>query len=146
MKNFIVIILLSSIVSACNNTSKKLKERIAGADSIAINFFKDNGRMDTVTSVEIIRDKNEIEKLTAFITTEDASEIKNCSNNGSIHFFKNDAVIQDVFFNHGNAGCSRFQFMIDHKPAYTLMSTEAGNFLTDIQLHKPSITSKGEKE
>ncbi len=136
MKNFIIIILLVSVVSACNNTAKQLKERVAGADSIAINFYKADGKMDSVTSVEIIRDKNQITKLTDFITTENASEIDNCNNNGSIHYFKNDAVIQDIFFNGSNDGCHRFQFVIDHKSASTMMSTEAGIFLTGIQLHR----------
>jgi hypothetical protein len=135
MKNFIIILLFASIVSACNNTAKELKERIADADSIAINFYKDNGKMDTVTSVEIIRDKKEIEKLTEFITAENASEMKNCDNNGSIHFFKNDAAIQDIFFNRNNEGCHRFQFMINHKLASTSMNREAQSFLSNIQLH-----------
>jgi endo-beta-N-acetylglucosaminidase D len=134
MKNFSVIIFTALLFSACNQTAKQLKEKIINADSVAINYFKGDGSMDTVVAVKIIKDKQSIEQLTGFITGNPSSVKSNCGYDGSIHYFKNDAVIQDVFFNTSIENCHCFRFILNGKRYSTSLSGEAGKFLFAIKL------------
>ena len=55
MKNLIVISIIF-ILCACNKSNQIIKERISNADSVAINYFKGYGTLDTVLAVKIIKD------------------------------------------------------------------------------------------
>lgn len=134
MKNFLIILLSVFIFSSCNQSAKQLKEKIINADSVAINYFKGNGTMDTVVAVKIIKDKQSIEQLTNFITGSPASVKNNCGYDGSIHYFKNDVVVQDIFFSASIESCRFFQFILNGKRGSTLLSDEAGKFLFEIKL------------
>jgi hypothetical protein len=96
MKRFSVIFITAAMaLFSCNQANVKLNERLAAADSIAINYFKGDGSMDTVVAVKIIRDKKIVEQLAGFISTHPANETMRCGYDGSLHFFKNNTVFQD---------------------------------------------------
>lgn len=133
MKYFVLLTTLVVFLSACDNTSKVLKEKISNADSVAINFFKGDGSMDTVVSVKIIRDKATVEKLSALIAASSASLKNNCGNDGSIHYFKNNIVIQDINFRMNNDDCSQFSFKLDGKYGATKLSNEAKELIAGLK-------------
>ncbi len=60
--------LLISIVS-CKSVNKQIAEEITGADSVAINYFRGDGTIDTVTAVKVISDKASMDALTKFIAS-----------------------------------------------------------------------------
>lgn len=129
MKYIIVVLLVSIIYPACTNSAKQFIDKYAGADSIAINFFKTDGQMDTVTAVKIIRDKKTIEEITALIAGGKAAVNNKCTYEGSIHFFKNDRVVQDVFFNGSNKACRQFLFRLNGKDEATELDDKAKAYL-----------------
>ena len=132
MKQFVLILLATAVFAACTDAGKQFKERNAGADSIAINFFKTGGNMDTVTAVKIIRNKTSIDELTAMIGASATSINDTCSFDGSIHFFKNDRVIQDVFFN-SSESCRQFSFRLNGKDVATELDDKAKDFLSALK-------------
>lgn len=89
--------------------------------------------MDTVVAVKIIRDKAAIENLTAFITAVPASVKNNCGYDGSIHYFKNNMVMQDVDFRMQKDDCTQFTFILEGKKEATSLSIDAGAFLTTLK-------------
>jgi hypothetical protein len=111
MKYFLVMIPVVIFLSACNKTGKQLKKKIVNADSVAINYFKGDGTMDTVVAVRIVRDKKVIEQLTGFVTNGSNQQTKKCGFDGSLHFFKMNKVVQDIEFRMGDE-CSQFYFVL----------------------------------
>ena len=130
MKNRVFIFFSIIILTSCDNTIQQLGEHISGADSIAINYFKGDGKMDTVTAVKIIRDKKSIEDITALMTESSVSVKDKCGYDGSIHFFKNDKVIQDVFFNSTQEDCRLFLFQVKGNDIATELDDNAKEFLS----------------
>ncbi len=133
MKLFSTGIFLLVMIAACNNTAQQLKERIGDADSAAINYFKGDGTMDTVVAVKIIRDSIAIKRLTDFITGNNTPVKNNCGYDGSIHFFKNDFVVQDIFFSSSKNDCMQFRYAEQGKQTATALSTEANSFLQSLK-------------
>ncbi len=132
MKKFVLPgVFISIILCACNTTHKKLHEKIAGTDSIAINYFKGDGSMDTVLAVKIIRDKKEVVQLTDLITASSTSLQDDCGYDGSIHFFKNNAVLQDIYFRMQGDRCSQFTFLLNGNRAATALSADAKKMLEE---------------
>jgi len=132
MKQIILILLAGVSFAACNDAGKQFKERNAGADSIAINFFKAGGKMDTVTAVKIIRDKLSIDELTGMIAASTTSINSKCTFNGSIHFFKNDRVVQDVFFSNDES-CRQFVFRLNGHDEATALDEKARDLLMTLK-------------
>ncbi len=97
---------------SCKNAITQLPEKVNNADSIAINYFKGDGSMDSVIAVKIIRDKDKINQLAEMIGGSTTDEFK-CGSDGSIHFFKNNMVIQDVAFRMNDVQCMHFSFTLD---------------------------------
>jgi hypothetical protein len=135
MKQIVYILIATLLLISCNKNAKELKERITGADSVAINFFKGDGNMDTVVMVKIIRDSATIGHLVDLVTGSSAVMKKGCGTDGSLHFFKSDMVIQDIDFRMGDE-CSLFLFTMNGKRAASRFSVEARAFLNDIKLGK----------
>ncbi len=133
MRNLSVAISFILVAFGCNNNAAKLQEKIANADSIAVNYFKGDGSMDTVTAVKIIRDKKSTEELVGFIASSSSSAKSNCGYDGSIHFFKNDRVVQDVFFNSSKAECRQFYFVLNGRAAATALADNAKEFLLSLK-------------
>lgn len=133
MKNFSFLFFIAVIISSCNQSVKRLQQNIADTDSVAINYFKGDGTMDTVIAVKILKDKKSIEELTGFIAGSAASVKSDFGYDGSIHFFKNDRVIQDVFFNSNKEECRQFVFISDGQKEATSLKIEAKEFLSAIK-------------
>lgn len=133
MKKILTFTILIFLIISCNKTGKQLKERIANADSVAINYFKGDGTMDTVVTVKIIRDKKTLNELSNMLTASTAKFTNNCGADGSIHFFKKDRVVQDIDFRMNKAYCTQFSFLMNGKIVATALSAEAKKLLETIK-------------
>lgn len=133
MRNCFLLLLLIVILASCQTTNTKIKEHISGSDSVAINYFTGDGKMDTVIAVKIIRDKKIITQLTDLIAAKKQSNINKCGYDGSIHFFKNNAVIQDIDFRMNDVNCMQFVFVQDGKLAVTVLGQEAKQLLESVR-------------
>jgi len=134
MKYLMFFIPIIVIITSCNKAGKQLKERIVNADSIAINFFKGDGTMDSVEVVKIIRDRKIIDQLTGLITAKSHTGVARCGFDGSIHVFKMNMVIQDVDFSIKEAGgCNQFTFLLNGKYNATSVTDEAKELLEGLK-------------
>jgi hypothetical protein len=122
--------LLPIIFIACTNPTG-IKNIAVGADSVAINYFKGNGSMDTVINMIMLKDKNEMNKLADYIEAGTTQNYK-CGYDGSLHFFKRDVVIQDIDFRMNDVQCMHFSFMLAGKLFSTTLSPEAKQFLETV--------------
>lgn len=135
MRNAPVLILIACLLltTSCRTLPKEFHEKLATSDSVAINYFKGDGSMDTVVAVKIIRDKASIEKLTALITATSAEVKNNCGYDGSVHYFKNNIVIQDIDFRMNKDNCNQFTFTLEGQKTATVLTNEANAFLTALR-------------
>jgi hypothetical protein len=121
-------------LTACHTgANKALKELTVNADSVAINYFKGDGTFDTVVTVKIIRDNNDINKLSDYVSASATNPDVKCGYDGSLHFFKQDSVVADIYFRMNDEQCMLFSFLQDGKLSATVLSTEAKQFLTALQ-------------
>lgn len=125
MKKVFCIISFVGVLMSCNHPNKEIKNRISDSDSLAINYFKGDGSMDTVVSIRIIRDKQKINQLAAAIGKQSVSGNYKCGYDGSLHFFKLNAVIQDIDFRMKEGDCMYFTFLLDGKQQATKLSPGA---------------------
>lgn len=134
MKILTAFVAASLFFISCNQIPAEFKERLNGADSIAINYFNTGGKMDSVVAVKIIRDKKPIEELTSFIAQGEAvsPDKKSYGYNGSVHFFKNDMVVQDVYFCNSKE-CNLFVFSFNGKWHSINLSGDAASLLSSTQ-------------
>jgi hypothetical protein len=129
MKTSLIIILAAGLFFSCKHSNKELKERLTLTDSAAVNYFKGDGSMDTVVLVKIIKDKNMLNQLNSFITEDIIKEKINCGYDGSLHFFKNNMVVEDIYFRMDNDGCSQFTFSFQGVRSAARLSGEAKKLL-----------------
>ncbi len=120
-------LMLSALLFACTQPTG-IKEVIAGADSIAINYFTGNGSMDTVVNMVMVKDKNKISQLAGYAEAATLENLK-CGYDGSLHLFKRDMVIQDIDFRMNDVQCMYFSFLLNGKVFTTALSPEAKQFL-----------------
>ena len=132
MKNLIIVSTIF-VLCACNKSNQIIKERISNADSVAINYFKGDGTLDTVLAVKIIKDKKVLENLSVLISAKSAEANVTCGYDGSLHFFKKNVVAQDIDFRMNNAGCMYFTFKQNGKITATILSAEAKQLLTSLK-------------
>ena len=125
MKKVLHILTTAILLTACSSSNKELKEHITHADSIAINFFKGDGTMDTVVAVKFVRDPQQIEQMVNLISQKSAKGNSNCGYDGSLHFFKMNKVIQDIDFRMNADDCMYFSFLFSGQRQATSLSTEA---------------------
>ncbi len=128
MLRLLLILSSASIVFFSCKSSTGIKEMISNSDSAAINFYKGDGSMDTVVNVAILRNKKDIEGLASFIGS-GTTDTRNCGYDGSVHFFKDNAVIKDIDFRMNDAGCMHFSFVMKGKLYSTKLSSTAKEFL-----------------
>lgn len=133
MKSVFFILSLLIVFSGCDDTGEQLRQQIGEADSMAINYFEGDGTMDTVVAVKIIRDKNSVEILTGFIAGSAISQPEKCGYDGSIHFFKNNQVLQDIYFSSTKEDCRHFLFRLNGRDVTTSLSNEAKDFLNKLK-------------
>jgi hypothetical protein len=120
------------VLFSCNNTNTAFIEKVKAADSIAINYFKGDGSMDTVVAVKIIKDKQQLEKLTSFIASSGTENYK-CGYDGSLHYFKKGMVLQDVDFRMNDVQCMHFSFMLNGQVFATKLPAEARQLLESLR-------------
>ena len=120
-------------VTACKQPNEPLKERIASADSVAVNYYSGDGTMDTVVAVRIIRNKQQIADLAMHISEETVKRNFKCGLDGSLHFFKMNKVIQDVDFRMGDKDCMYFTFMQLGKLEATQLSPAAKTLIESLK-------------
>jgi hypothetical protein len=133
MKKIWSILSVACLLMACNHSNREIKEHITNSDSLAINYFGGDGSMDTVVAVKIIRDKQIISQLAAFVGGQSVKGNKKCGYDGSLHFFKMNRVIQDIDFQMKDVNCMQFSFLLDGKIAYTSLSQEAQSLLETLR-------------
>jgi hypothetical protein len=126
------ILFLAAVIASCNNTNTAFIEKVKDADSIAINYFKGDGSMDSVVAVKIIRDKQKVEQLTGFIAASGTDNFK-CGYDGSLHYFKKGMVLQDVDFRMMDVQCMHFSFMLNGQLFATKLPAEAKQLLESVR-------------
>lgn len=131
MKRILTAFIALAFFASCNDTTG-IKNFVAGSDSVAINFYKGDGRMDSVVKVVILRDSVQVSTLAGFIEAPQTHQNK-CGVDGSLHFFKRDVVLKDVDFTLDEAGCMQFSFFMEGKSYYTELSNEAKSFLSGLK-------------
>ena len=129
---YLAAILISLSFISCTQSVTQLSAKIADSDSMAINYFKGDGSMDTVITVKIIRNKEQINQLAKMAAGHTADNYK-CGYDGSIHFFKMDKVIQDIDFRMTDVQCMHFSFMLEGKLYATTLSPEAKQLLENLR-------------
>ena len=134
MKFACLILISAFLLFSCNRANTEITERIAGADSMAINYFSGDGTMDTVVAVVIIRDAKKIEQLAGLIGAHLRESKHRCGYDGSLHFFKNDQVIQDIDFGLGSPDCMYFAFSQAGKRVYTRLTGEAKGMIKEFRV------------
>jgi hypothetical protein len=133
MKTIIFLASILICLSACHSTNEKLKAITVNADSVAINYFKGDGTIDSVTAVKIIRDKNSINKLSDFVAGNSTDPIATCGYDGSLHFFKQDSVVADIYFRMNDEHCMLFSFLQEGKLDATVLNANAKIFLQQVE-------------
>lgn len=131
MKNLLLLLILIVIATSCRHHYKELNHQLAAADSMAINYFRGDGTMDTVILVKIIKDKNTIQQIAEMITASGSEKASNCGVDGSIHFFKNDMVIKDADFRMNNDQCMHFALKDEQGKAINTELTAAARQLLE---------------
>jgi hypothetical protein len=133
MKAAISFISILALVAACSRPNTKIKERISNSDSVAINYFKGDGTMDTVASVKIVKDKKIMAQLAGLISSDAADTVAACGYDGSLHFFQKNMVVQDIDFRMNDVNCMFFIFTQQGKQVATKLSPEAKQLLESIK-------------
>ena len=125
MKPACLFVFSTILLFSCDRANTAITQRIAGADSMAINYYRGDGTMDTVVAVVIVRDRKKIEQLAALIGAHSRESNYRCGYDGSLHFFRNDEVIQDIDFGLGSPDCMYFAFSQAGKRVFTRLTEEA---------------------
>lgn len=128
----ILALLLALALFACNNTNKAFIEKVADADSVAINYYTGDGKMDTVVAVKVLRDKERMTQLSQFIGNKPTDQNK-CGYDGSLHYFKRGVVLQDVDFRMNDVQCMHFSFLLNGQLYSTALSAEARQLLESVR-------------
>ena len=113
-----------------------MKERLISADSVAVNFFAGDGTMDTVVAVRFIRNKEQVAELATLISDHKVKPDFNCGYDGSLHFFKLNKVIQDVYFRMEEKDCMYFTFMQYGKQEASRLSPTAKELIRSVKQNR----------
>jgi len=125
MKKILFFVGCSCLLVACSGPNRALQERLANADSVAINYFSGDGSMDSVVAIKIIRNPQQVGQLVALISAKPVKAENKCGYDGSLHFFKRNQVIQDIDFRMAAGDCRFFSFMQEGSRQSTALSNEA---------------------
>ena len=130
MLRLALIFISVALFSSCTKPTG-IKDLVLNSDSAAINFFKGNGSRDTVIKVVILKDKKQLQSLAGFIESDRTTD-QHCGYDGSLHFFKDNIVIQDVSFRMNEADCMHFSFSLDGLSFQTKLSANAKAFFQTV--------------
>ena len=133
MKNYLLLLYVLIVTVSCSHSNDAISKRISNSDSVAINYFKGDGTMDTVVAVTIIRDQQIINQLSNFISEKKAEMNYTCGLDGSMHFFKMNKVVQDINFGMNATGCSYFSFVLNGKSQATSLSVAAKELIVSLR-------------
>ena len=133
MKNYIQLLYVLIVTVSCNHSNDAISKRISNSDSVAINYFKGDGTMDTVMAVTIIRDQQIINQLCNYISEKKTEMNYACGLDGSLHFFKMNKVVQDINFGMNATGCSYFSFVLNGKSQATSLSVAAKELIVSLR-------------
>jgi hypothetical protein len=117
---------------SCNQSNQAFIDKVADSDSVAINYFRGDGQMDTVVAVKLVKDRQQMTQLTKFIGGASTEQYK-CGYDGSLHYFKRGAVLQDVRFRMDDVQCMHFSFMLNGQLYSTRLSPEARQLLESLK-------------
>src|ERR1700728_1170586 len=92
-----LLLLGCTVLISCHSSNKELKTGIENPDSVVINYFNADSA-NTVGAVKIIHDKKTMDQLVDYIAVSTTQSDAHCDPDGSIHFFKQDSVAQDIYF------------------------------------------------
>ena len=127
------LLLLSVLfLTACNRPNNKLKEIVTTADSVAINYFKGDGTMDTVVKVKIVKDSQVITQLGTLISAATTKVNLKCGYDGSLHFFKKNVVVIDIDFRMNDKDCMYFTFKQAGEMGSTILTQDAKQLLNTL--------------
>jgi hypothetical protein len=129
MKFFAALVIITLVVLSCNNVHQPTRTLLNNTDSIAINYFTGDGKMDSVTAVCIIKDKETIENIIQQATASIFTKKKTCGYDGSLHFFKSNRVVLDMWFKKIDPTCNAFEFTYDGKLVHTTLTSEMATML-----------------
>ena len=134
MRNAIFqVLMMGLLVTGCIRQNHQLKDQIQNSDSAAINYFKGDGTMDTVAVFKIVKNKDVLNQLTNLVAERVIKGKSNCGVDGSLHFFKNNMVVQDVYFQLNNDDCRQFIFSIDRVQQAGELSLAAKQLLLQLK-------------
>jgi hypothetical protein len=133
MKIFATLVIITFIAISCNNVHQPTRTLLNNTDSIAINFFTGDGKMDSVTAVSIIKDKVTIENIVQQATASIFTNKKTCGYDGSLHFFKSNRVVLDIWFKKNDPTCNAFEFTYNGKLVHTTLTSEMATMLHSFQ-------------
>ena len=118
---------------ACIHSNEEMKDQLTGSDSVAINYFKGDGSMDTVMAIKIINDKQKIDQLATFISGRSVKGNFKCGYDGSLHFFKMNRVVKDINFRMNSVECMYFYFLQNGKSEATALSQPAKEWIISMR-------------
>ncbi len=133
MRNILAVLVFLGSLASCTHPDAKLLEKISNADSVAINYFKGDGTMDSVLKVKIVRDTLTIGKLSSLVAAKAIDLRNDCGLDGSIHYFKNNVVVQDINFRMNADKCNQFSYKLNGKYGATELSAAAKQLLLSLQ-------------
>ncbi len=130
MKNMFTPVVLSLLVLSCSRPVSGMEELLTGSDSVAVNVFTGSGKMDTVVRVLICREQPVINALAKAISAASAERQPHCGVDGSLHFFKNNQVLMDVYYRLPEGNCRQFSFTYKGEPQASKLSDSASALIT----------------
>lgn len=133
MKNLLLLLLPVLFFASCKSSDEQLAGRIAHADSVAINYFTGDGKMDSVVAVKIVKDQKIIQQLADDIPAVRISQKAMCGYDGSVHFFKGGIVVQDIDFRMNDELCMQFSYMLNGEHRATKLSSEIKKVLAGLR-------------
>jgi hypothetical protein len=121
------------LFTACHSTNQAFLDKVKDADSVVINYFRGDGKMDTVVAVRTLKEKERLTLLSTFIAKGENAPAAKCGYDGSLHYFKRGMVLQDVDFTLHDVQCMQFAFLLNGKSFRTNLSPEAGQLLSGLK-------------
>jgi hypothetical protein len=131
----LLIFILSFILFSCDNSVEdKLEDITENSDKVEIFFYNGmESNIDDKSKIVVISDKNEIERIMKFVSSEDTPEYK-CGYNGSISFFKENVLLLEMEFNI-EVQCNHFSFILNSAIFYKEMTGEGRSYLENLMLN-----------
>ena len=119
----------SIIIISCGGSGSERSKQLSASDSLVINFNvpQTNNIEKTVTTTE----KKAIKKLAGYVDGKSTENYK-CGYDGTLMFYKQGVLVNDVSFNYSGEGCRHFIMKVDDHLAATTMSNEAADFLKSL--------------